>query len=64
MFCSVTSMEHCYFEEHVNIVIVSGSFFSLVCFDVSGEEGFDEIRFAAYRTAAKLLFIQNRTNCE
>jgi len=37
-------------------------FLSLVCFDVSGEEGFDEIRFAAYRTAAKLLFIQNRTN--
>lgn len=28
------------------------------------EESFDEIRFAAYRTAAKLLFIQNKTNCE
>ncbi|CAH3107777.1 unnamed protein product, partial [Porites lobata] len=26
------------------------------------EEGFDEIRFAAYRSAAKLLFVQSKTN--
>ncbi|XP_020608308.1 dystrobrevin beta-like [Orbicella faveolata] len=31
-------------------------------FDFTDEEGLDEIRFAAYRTAAKLLFIQNKTN--
>lgn len=33
-------------------------------FAFSDEESLDEIRFAAYRTAAKLLFIQNRTNCK
>lgn len=31
-------------------------------FHEMSEEGFDEIRFAAYRTAAKLLFIQRKTN--
>lgn len=31
-------------------------------FHEMNEESFDEIRFAAYRTAAKLLFIQNKTN--
>lgn len=31
-------------------------------FHEMNEEGLDEIRFAAYRTAAKLLFIQNKTN--
>ena len=36
--------------------------FALV--DFTDEEGLDEIRFAAYRTAAKLLFIQSKTNCK
>ena len=38
--------------------------FPLFCVPFVDEESFDEIRFAAYRTAAKLLFIQNKTNCE
>ena len=37
---------------------------NLMWFDFTDEEGLDEIRFAAYRTAAKLLFIQNKTNCK
>lgn len=37
---------------------------NLIWFDFTDEEGLDEIRFAAYRTAAKLLFIQNKTNCK
>ncbi|XP_068700001.1 dystrobrevin beta-like isoform X2 [Montipora foliosa] len=31
-------------------------------FHEMSEEGFNEIRFAAYRTAAKLLFVQSKTN--
>ena len=35
-----------------------------VIFFFADEEGFDEIRFAAYRSAAKLLFVQSKTNCK
>lgn len=28
------------------------------------ELGFDEIKFASYRTAAKLRYIQKKSNCE
>lgn len=31
---------------------------------VSGAQNFDVIRFATYRTACKLRFIQKKTNCE
>jgi len=36
----------------------------LLCFYFSGTQNFDVIRFATYRTACKLRFVQKRTNCK
>jgi len=36
----------------------------LLCFYFLGTQNFDVIRFATYRTACKLRFVQKRTNCK
>lgn len=40
------------------------SWWMLAMFAIAGTQNFDVIRFATYRTACKLRFVQKRTNRE
>ena len=48
----------------IYLIFVNFFIHLIFLYDVADEESFDEIRFAAYRTAAKLLFVQSKTNCK